>query len=259
MTKPTIIITGASRGLGAAAARCVASAGANVVLNARSGEQLEAMAQFIRDSDGAAVAVPGDISDPKTAEQIVSLTLAHFDRIDGIINNAAVLDPMASIADADPSQWAQNLNINVIGPMLLTQAALPHLRLHLGKVINVSSGAAVSPLPGWSAYCTAKAALTHFTRVLAAEEPSITAVSLRPGVIDTNMQTRIREEGSGHMPKAVHDRFLAYHANGELLPPDLPGQALAFLALYAPHEWSGEFLSWDDDKVQSLVMRYGAE
>lgn len=258
MTKQTLIITGASRGLGAAAARSAAETGANVVLNARSEERLEAMAQFIRDSGGSAVAVSGDISNPETSKRIVSLALAHFDRIDGIINNAGILDPIATIAESDPAQWGHNLGVNVLGPMLLTQAALPHLRLHLGRIINVSSGAAVSALPGWSAYCTAKAALNHFTRVLAVEEPSITAVAVRPGVVDTEMQVLIREKGSTGMPKAVHDRFMNYHTNGELLPPDLPGQALAFLALYAPQEWSGEFLNWDEEKVKSLIMRYGA-
>ncbi|MBP7592588.1 MAG: SDR family NAD(P)-dependent oxidoreductase, partial [Chloroflexi bacterium] len=156
MTAKTIIITGASRGLGLAAARDAADLGANVVLFARSAEKLEQEAQAIRDGGGKALAVPGDISQEADCRRVVERTIAHFGRIDALINNAGVIEPIAPLAEASIDAWRQNLLTNVLGPMMLTQAALPYLRQNRGRVINVSSGASTYAIPGWGAYCTAK-------------------------------------------------------------------------------------------------------
>ena len=82
------------------------------------------------------------------------------------------------------------------------------------------------------------------------------AIALRPGVVDTAMQVVIRETGAGGMPPEEHARFLRYHRDGELIPPDVVGRATAVLALHAPGEWSGSFLRWNDDQVQALVKEY---
>ena len=142
--------------------------------------------------------------------------------------------------------------------VMLTQVALPHLRQQKGRVINVSSGAAIHVIQGWGAYCAAKAALNHFTRVLAEEEPSITTIAFRPGGVDTAMQDTIREEGAQGMPQEVHARFLRHQKEGDLLPPVVPACSLTILALYAPREWSGAFLSWNDERVLSLVRQFAS-
>ena len=86
---------------------------------------------------------------------------------------------------------------------------------------------------------------------------SVSAVGVAvPGVVDTAMQATIRSEGAAGMPREEYERFVAYHRHGELLPPAVPGCALAVLAFYAPPSWSGAFLSWDEGQVQSLVRRY---
>src|SRR5690606_25300514 len=95
--------------------------------------------------------------------------------------------------------------------------------------------------------------LNHFTRVLAAEEPEIVALTFRPGVVDTAMQQTIREEGGQGMTAESHQKFKQYHETGELLPPERPGRALATLALAAPPQWSGEFIGWGEERVQALV------
>jgi NAD(P)-dependent dehydrogenase (short-subunit alcohol dehydrogenase family) len=166
---------------------------------------------------------------------------------------------IAPIAEVDPDAWEDNLAVNILGPFFLVQAALSHLRQYQGRVINVSSGAAVKATPGWSAYCVSKAGINHFTRMMAAEEPEITTVALRPGVVDTEMQATIRQEGGDGMPHAVHDRYIQYYREDELLPPEVPGCALAVLALYAPRAWNGQFLAWDSEQVQSLVRKYACD
>lgn len=251
--RKTIIVTGASRGLGAATARILVESDANVVLNARSRVDLEAVAREIDPAGEQVLVVPGDVSRVEDCRRLVEATIDHFGRLDGVVNNAGVLQPIAPLAEAGPAAWRTNVEVNVLGPFYLTHFAIPHLRRQRGRVINVSSGAAVKTTTGWSAYSTSKAALNHFTRLLAAEEPAIVAIALRPGVVDTAMQVTIREEGDEGMAAEKHQQFIQYHEHGVLLPPEKPGRALALLALYAPHEWSGEFMEWDAPRVEALA------
>ena len=249
----TLIITGASRGLGAAAARCALELGANVVLSARSAGGLRATAAQAGAEGERTLVVPGDVSRAEDCQELVQKAVARFGRLDAIVNNAGVIAPIAPLAAAEPEAWQRNIAVNLVGPFYLMHFALPQLRPRRGRVVNVSSGAAVRPTPGWSAYCAAKAALNHLTAVLAEEEPDVVALALRPGVVDTEMQETIREEGRSGMPRERHQRFVRYHETGQLLPPELPGRALATLALFAPHAWSGAFLQWDEARVQALV------
>jgi NAD(P)-dependent dehydrogenase (short-subunit alcohol dehydrogenase family) len=258
MSSPTIIISGASRGLGAATARTAMQMGANVVLMSRSADKLEEVAQQIRSGGGRALALVGDVSRAADCRRVLDEAVREFGQVDALVNNAGILGPISTIADGDPKAWQTNWAVNVLGPVMLTQSVLPFLRQSKGRVINISSGAAVSVIPGWAAYSAAKAALNHFTRALAEEEPSITTVALRPGVVDTEMQATIRREGAKGMPEEVHSRFVRYHAEGELLPPVVPACSVTILALYAPHEWSGSFLSWDDEGVLSLVRQFAS-
>ncbi|MFW5942107.1 MAG: SDR family NAD(P)-dependent oxidoreductase [Chloroflexota bacterium] len=255
MAEKTVIVTGASRGLGAATAKILVRAGVNVVLNARSEEELQEVAAAADPEGRRTLIVSGDVSDVEDCRRLVQETVAHFDRLDGLINNAGMLHPIATVADADPAAWDNNIAVNLLGPFYLTHFALPHLRARRGRVVTVSSGAAVSANAGWSAYCAAKAAVNHFTRVLAVEEEAIVPLSFRPGVVDTEMQREIREEGSGGMPADAHRRFVKYHEEGELQPPERPGRALAALALFAPHDWRGEFIHWSEERVQELTAQ----
>jgi NAD(P)-dependent dehydrogenase (short-subunit alcohol dehydrogenase family) len=228
----------------------------NVVLTARSQEDLRAVAQEIDSAGGSALVVAGDVSQAADCQWVVAETVQAFGQIDAVVNNAAVLAPIAPIADGDPLLWRENWSVNLLGPFMLTQAALPYLRQSQGRVINVSAGAAVNVYPGWAAYCSAKAALNHFTRILAAEEPEITAIAFRPGVVDTAMQATIRREGAQGMPAEIYARFVRHFEEEELLPPEVPGCALGVLAFHAPREWSGAFLPWNNEEVQSLVRQF---
>ena len=246
---PVVIITGASRGLGAAVADWLARVGAALTLTARSTDSLAETAAAVAQLGGQALPVAADAADPEAAEQVVRETIDRFGRIDAVINNAGILDPIARLADADPAQWRRNIEVNLLGPVYLIRAALPFLTRSGGRAVNVSSGAADRAVSGWSAYCAAKAGLTHLTRVLAAEHPEITAVAIRPGVVDTRMQTEIRERGDGGMTAEAVAGFRRLEADGELEPPAVPGRAIAWLALKAPADWSGRFLDYDDPAV----------
>lgn len=252
--RPVVIVTGASRGMGASVARWLATKGAAVAVIARNREALSRISGDMRRLGGDPLAITADVSDREACNRIVLETLNRFGRLDALVNNAGVLSPIAPIAEADHKSWLYNVQVNLIGPFYLTQAAIPPLRSAMGRVVNVSSGAAVRPMESWSAYCTAKAALTHFTRVLASEETAITAVALRPGVVDTEMQALIRREGPKKMTRAQNDYFQRLKLEGRLEPPFVPARAIAWLALQAPREWTGEFLEYDDPRIAQAAL-----
>ncbi len=247
-----VLITGASRGMGAATARWLGAAGCRLALAARSAETLETLAQTVGDAGGA-LALPLDVADADQCRRAVYRTLEVFSRLDALVNNAGLAEPIARVAAADVEQWTYNIRVNLMGPFYLAHACLPALRSSRGRVINVSSGAAHSAIVGWSAYCAAKAGLTHFTRVLAVEEPEVTCLALRPGVVDTDMQAAIRERGADAMEADKWAYFQRLKSENRLEPPEIPARAIAWLALHAPRSWSGEFVEYDDPRIASAA------
>ena len=154
-----VIITGASRGLGAAVSRSLGKTGTAVSLVARSKKELGGVEGEVKHLSGKPLAIPADVSSEKACVEVVAKTVDRFGRLDAIVNNAGVLHPLNIIAKADPADWRYNLEVNVLGPFYLMRAALDELRKRRGCIINVSSGAATTAIEGASAYCTSKAAL----------------------------------------------------------------------------------------------------
>ena len=230
---PVAIVSGASRGLGAAVACWLGKVGAAVTLIARSEEKLNQTGDEVRRLGGEALVCRADVSQYDACRKAVDQTLDRFGRIDSLVNNAAIVQPISAIARTDPADWRYNIEVNLIGPFNLIRTAAAALSRQKGRIVNVSSGAANLALESISAYCTAKAALNHFTRVLAVEEPELTAIAVRPGVVDTDMQTFIRQEGPRAMPPEQADYYRQLKDRGELEPAEIPARSLAWLALYA--------------------------
>ena len=194
------IISGASRGIGAAAARLLAEAGAAVVLTARSADQVEAVAQSVRDQGGRAIAVPADVSGPEMLEEVVESALDQFERIDILVNSAGIIWPLDEAVDADVDEWAYNVHVNLIGPFCLTHNVLPIMvDQGYGRILNITSDAAMRPIAGMSAYCAAQAGLEMWTRVVAQEAAcsGVRINCLNPGSVDTDMQGDIRSVDTG--------------------------------------------------------------
>jgi len=257
--KPVTIVTGASRGLGAAVARWLAKSGAAVALVARSEEKLMAVAADVRRLGGTPLALKADVTDFNACRTAVETTLDHFGRIDSLVNNAGIVEPLGPIADTHPDDWRHNIEVNLLAPFYLVRAAISELRKYEGRIVNVSSGAATKALETLSAYCTGKAALNHFTRVLAAEEKDLTALTVRPGVVDTGMQAVLRNEADNAMPAQQIAYYRQLKERGELEPPEIPARAIAWLALYAPREFSGKFLDYDDPRISKPALEIFGE
>lgn len=186
-TNRVALVTGASRGLGRAAASRLYDLGASVAINVRDQERAEDVARAL---GGRAMAVPGDVSAPGTPEEIVQRTLERFGRIDILVNNAAVARSTRFPA-LSSEEWRETLEVNLTVPFLFTKAVLPTMQTqNYGRIVNISStaGRMVSTL-GSAAYTASKTGLLGLTRAAAKElgKFGITVNAICPGMIDTEL------------------------------------------------------------------------
>ena len=206
MKDKVVLITGASRGIGEATARYLAQKGVKVVLAARSVENIQKIASEINANGTESLAVAADVADYNSVENLISKTLAKFGRIDVLINNAGLIEPIAKLSETDPQKWAETINVNLIGAYNCVRATLPHFNDN-AVIINLSSGAAFSALEGWSAYCASKAGLAMLTKSIGLEHKQISAYGFAPGLVDTNMQAKIRNSGINPVSKIPQENL----------------------------------------------------
>lgn len=177
----TALLTGASRGLGRALATDLAAAGWRLVLDARGAADLTDAAAGL-----SAVTIPGDVTDPNHRAELVA---AVGERLDLLVLNASALgpSPLPPLADLGTAALREILETNVVAPHALTRDLLPALRAAGGRVLAVSSDAAVAAYPGWGGYGASKAALDQLANVLGAEEPLLRVYAVDPGDMRTAM------------------------------------------------------------------------
>jgi NAD(P)-dependent dehydrogenase (short-subunit alcohol dehydrogenase family) len=178
----TAVVTGASRGLGLALTRELAARGWHVVADARDADRL---ADALGDLPNV-TRIPGDVADPGHRQRIAE---AALDGVDLLVNNASVLgpSPQPRLADYPLTELEHVYAVNTVAPLALIQALLPALRRSHGRIIDISSDAAVEPYDGWGGYGSSKAALDQLTAILAAEEPDVRIYSCDPGDMNTDL------------------------------------------------------------------------
>jgi NAD(P)-dependent dehydrogenase (short-subunit alcohol dehydrogenase family) len=184
MTNCTALITGASRGLGRALARSLATDGWRVVIDARRPRDLEAVALQLPGS----VPVAGDVTDPNHRAELMRAVTA-LGGLDLLVNNASTLgvSPQPALRHHALDVVRHIYEVNVVAPLALTQLALPLLRASHGTVVNITSDAAVEGYEGWGGYGSSKAALEQLSNVLAVEEPDVHVYWFDPGDMRTQM------------------------------------------------------------------------
>lgn len=244
LTGRTVLITGASRGIGAEAARVFAEAGANVALVARSADSIADLAGEIGQK---AVAIPCDISRYWEVAQAVENCVTAFGGLDILINNAGVIEPIARMDEADPEAWGQVIDINLKGVFHGMRAALPVMEAAGGgTVLTVSSGAAHNPIEAWSHYCASKAGAAMLTRSLHKEmaDKGIRTIGLSPGTVATQMQREIKASGINPVSQldwSVH------------IPADWPAKALLWMCSSEADVYLGEEISLRDEDIRKKV------
>lgn len=244
MQGKVVVITGASRGIGAAAGRAFAAAGAQVALLARSRGEIDALAAEI---GAAALALRCDVADWTSVQMAIAKTVQQFGRLDVLVNNAGTIDPIARLGEAEPGAWGRAVDVNLKGVFHGMRAAIPVMRRQGGgTIINVSSGAARNPLEGWSSYCAGKAGALMLTQAAHLEEGphGIRVLGLSPGTVATEMQVKIKASGLNpvsQLDPSVH------------IPADWPARALVWMCGAAADPWLGTDVSLRDETVRKAV------
>lgn len=247
MQGKVVVITGASRGIGAAAARVFVQAGAKVALLARNRSEIDALAAEI---GPAALSLRCDVADWATVQRAVATTVQHFGRLDVLINNAGVIEPIARLAEAEPGAWDRGIDVNLKGVFHGMRAAIPVMRAQGGgTIITVSSGAARNVYEGWSSYCAGKAGALVLTQAAHLEEGAhgIRILGLSPGTVATDMQVKIKASGINpvsQLDPSVH------------IPASWPARALLWMCGPEADPWLGNDISLRDEAVRKAAGLY---
>ena len=244
MQGKTVLITGASRGIGAEAARVFAKAGANVALLARSQDAIGDLAGEI---GAQAIAIPCNVARYGEMSSAVETTVRAFGSLDVLINNAGVIEPISRLVDADPDEWGQVIDINLKGVFNGIHAALPVMKAAGGgSVLTISSGAAHSAIEGWSHYCASKAAVNMLNQSVHKEEGEngIRAIGLSPGTVATQMQREIKQSGINPVSKLAWE---------DHIPADWPARCLLWMCGPEADRFLGDEISLRDEDIRRAV------
>ncbi|WP_299147148.1 SDR family oxidoreductase [uncultured Tateyamaria sp.] len=244
MSGKSVLITGASRGIGAETARVFAKAGAQVALVARGAD---AISQLATEIGPQAIAIPCDVSDFAAVEAAVVQTVQNFGGLDVLIGNAGAIEPISHMASADPDAWSQVIDINLKGVFYGMRAALPvMLKAGGGSILTISSGAAHGPVEAWSHYCASKAGAAMLTACAHKEnaQDGIRAMGLSPGTVATEMQREIK--ASGINPVSQLDW-------SDHIPADWVARALLWMCSADADGWIGTEISLRDPDIRARV------
>ena len=244
MTGKVVLITGASRGIGAAAARAFADAGAKVALVARSASQIEELAADIGPN---AMAISCDVASYDGVVDTISKVEDAFGPLDVFIGNAGLLDPISHLSEADPVAWGNTIDVNLKGIFNGMRAAMPGMIARGdGTIITVSSGAAHGPVEAWSSYCASKAGAYMLTRCAdkEARDKGLRIMGLSPGTVATDMQRNIKASGINPVSKLEWS---------DHIPPEWPARTLVWMCGSEADPYLGDDVSLRDEGIRKKV------
>jgi NADP-dependent 3-hydroxy acid dehydrogenase YdfG len=237
----TVMITGASRGIGEAAARVFASAGAKVALLARSKGAIRRIAGEIGPT---ALAIPCDVAVWEDMARAVETAEDALGPVEVLINNAGVVEPISHLATSDPAGWGAAIDVNLKGAYHGMRAVMPGMIARgAGTILTISSGAAHGPVEAWSHYCASKAGAAMLTRCAdkEAREAGLRIMGLSPGTVATQMQKEIKASGINPVSRLDWS---------EHIPPDWPAKALLWMCGAQADAYIGEEISLRDEGIR---------
>jgi len=234
----TILVTGAGRGIGAALARILAAHGARVLAGYYGAPDTAALA--------ATTAFPLDVTDAASVAAAAARVEEAGGRLDVLVNNAGQIAPIGHLADLTPDSLRGAHEVNVIGLHRITTACLPALRAAKGLILNAGTGAATTPMEGWTAYCTSKAAARMMVLMMDKElgPEGLRAVFCGIPPTDTMMQGEIR--GAGLNP-------VSRIPQADLVHPDVPASVLAWLCSDAAKSLAEVLVDVRDDRFRAMM------
>ncbi len=245
-----VAVTGAARGIGLAICREIVDDGQYVIAILRNSARVSEV-QAVLGEHGRAVVC--DVGSDRSVVELFANIRRQEGRLDVLINNAGIIEPIGRISETDAAQWATAIDVNLVGAYRCVRAALPLLLANppdsdgqRGLIINLSSGAAHRPQEGWSAYCASKAGLAMLGRAIDLEYGSlgIAVTGFAPGVVDTGMQGQIRASGINPVSKLPRESLV--QATG-------PARIVAALVRHCPVAYRGQEIDARDTAIAGLV------
>ncbi len=245
------IITGGSRGIGKAIAERFAREGCNLMIAARTSQELDQTAHEIQTKFQAKVLKhQTDISNESDVDSMIQSTIAEFGKIDILINNAAAIGPMGGIESINTDDFFNTLRTNIGGTIFCVQAVLPYMKQNnCGWIINLSGGGALYPLPYYDAYSASKTSIVRLTENFAIEfeKYSIMVTAISPGAVNTKMfeeQLKVDKDSIGEKNWEAIQKRLA--SGGD--PIDKAPELALYLVSEQRNEFNGKVISaiWDD-------------
>ncbi len=237
------LVTGASRGIGRSIAKVIAASGAPVIALARDSADLDIVCEELGALHSESVVISCDLACSTDIANAAAAIISNFDHIDGVVHNAGTIVPIKPMLEVESEEWSRLIQVNLIGVQELTR----RLSSHIGgsartRITCISSGASISAIHSWSAYCVSKAGLDMWSLCMAEEGKSrnISSVSIAPGIVNTRMQKDIRETTPEDFP--MHQRFTGFYEDGDLSDPDYVAQKLRGVILEQTMEMSGQRL-----------------
>jgi NAD(P)-dependent dehydrogenase (short-subunit alcohol dehydrogenase family) len=247
-----VILTGASRGLGACIARTMWQHGASLLLTARSETPLAELCRELAanaDDGQRAHMVVADLAIADGVDRLMAAAHDAWDRIDVLVNNAGMLGPIGPVWKNAPAEWETTIRVNLLAPVALCRACLPGMiERRRGKIVNLSGGGATGPRLSFSAYGAAKAALVRFSETLSQEVRNfnIQVNCIAPGAMNTQMLQLVLDAGPQSVPEAEYQRALKQAEEGGT-SAQRAADLCIFLASSVSDEITGKLISaiWD--------------
>jgi NAD(P)-dependent dehydrogenase (short-subunit alcohol dehydrogenase family) len=252
MKEKVVLVTGASSGIGRAAALKFAAEGSHLALVARSTNKVTALAAEIKTNGGTARPITADLTQESDIERTIEEVVRLFGRLDVLVNAAGIIT-LGNYEDTSLAQWDALMNVNVRSLFYLSQQAMPHLIESRGSIVNVSSVAGLRAFPGILAYCVSKAAVDQLTRCLALEvaDKGVRVNAVNPGVVVTNLH---REAGMAEESYAAFlERSQTTHPLGRVGRPEEVADLIYFLASPQAGWITGTTVSIDGGRAQTCA------
>jgi NAD(P)-dependent dehydrogenase (short-subunit alcohol dehydrogenase family) len=246
------LITGGGRGLGRAMALALAEAGATVAVCARSADELDETVRRVEAAGGRALAVVADVAIRRDVEEMAARVEGATGGVDVLVNNAGTPGPVGAFATTDPDRWWRTVEVNLRGAALYARAVLPGMLARGGgRIVNVSSHAALAPWPKSSAYAVSKAALHHLTENLAAETRGrrVWVFTLLPGLVRTAMLDAGLHCGVPGIEEMFRDRL----DRGADIPAERVAELVVRIAAGEADRLSGGRIDAQEDQPLALA------
>jgi len=237
-----VLITGSRTGIGKETGRLFARKDYKVIFSGKKIGDCKDTVEKLTAEGLKVFEAQIDLTDISGLKENVKNALSIWGKLDLLINNGAIIDPIADLKNLTASDLEEAVKINFVAPTMLINHCWPHLKASKGKILNILSGAATNPIEGWAAYCSTKAALHMINQQAHLEGlvDNIKSIGISPGMVDTNMQEKIRASGVNQISKVKKD---------ELISSETPAKFALWCATAEANEFSGKMISLNNSEV----------